>query len=290
MEFWLILTLTGAFLQNLRSLMQKRLTSDLSINGAAYTRFCFAVPFAWLYLLMLWPERAVQINSTFIFWVLLGGSAQIFATSALVAAVSGRYFAVGTAYSKTEAAQAAILGTILIQDNITWLAALGIVISLLGVFVLTGNRRIGDFFHNDVSLWYGLAAGAAFALCSVCFRAAALSLPFPDDAERGAVTLAYTLTWQTLAMGVFILWRDPQQLLIMARRWPTALSVGVVGMVSSTAWFTAMAIQNAAIVRAVSQVELLFTVLTSAFFLREAISFRQIVGMALIVLGVLAVI
>ena len=37
---WITLTVAAAFLQNLRSLLQKPLTGALSVNGAAYVRFC----------------------------------------------------------------------------------------------------------------------------------------------------------------------------------------------------------------------------------------------------------
>ena len=40
------------------------------------------------------------------------------ATSALVAAVSGSHFALGTALSKTEAVQAALLGLILLGEGV----------------------------------------------------------------------------------------------------------------------------------------------------------------------------
>ena len=43
-SLWLGITLVAAFLQNVRSLLQKRLTGRLSVNGAAYVRFIYAVP------------------------------------------------------------------------------------------------------------------------------------------------------------------------------------------------------------------------------------------------------
>ena len=52
MEWWVGLTVAGAFLQNLRSLLQRRLTRTLSVNGSSYVRFLYALPFAWL--LVLW--------------------------------------------------------------------------------------------------------------------------------------------------------------------------------------------------------------------------------------------
>ena len=49
MEWWVGLTVAGAFLQNLRSLLQRRLTRTLSVNGSSYVRFLYALPFAWLF-------------------------------------------------------------------------------------------------------------------------------------------------------------------------------------------------------------------------------------------------
>ena len=110
MSVWVLLTIAGAFLQNLRSLLQRQLTEDLSVNAAAYVRFLFALPFAWLFLALLSQVSDVSsptLNLEFWLYVLSGAITQIVATSALVAAVSGSHFALGTALSKTEAVQAA---------------------------------------------------------------------------------------------------------------------------------------------------------------------------------------
>lgn len=109
MSLWLGITLVAAFLQNVRSLLQKRLTGRLSVNGAAYVRFIYAVPFAWAYALWLWAGQPSGLNTAFFTYVSMGSVAQIVATACLLSAFSGGNFAVGTAYSKTEAAQAAFL-------------------------------------------------------------------------------------------------------------------------------------------------------------------------------------
>ena len=43
---WIIFTISGAFFQNLRSSLQKKLNKDLSIVASTYVRFAFALPFA----------------------------------------------------------------------------------------------------------------------------------------------------------------------------------------------------------------------------------------------------
>ena len=47
MEIWIGITLAAAFLQNLRSMLQKHLKARLSSLGATAIRFFFAMPLAW---------------------------------------------------------------------------------------------------------------------------------------------------------------------------------------------------------------------------------------------------
>ena len=292
MEWWVGLTVAGAFLQNLRSFLQRRLTFTLSVNGSSYVRFLYALPFAWL--LVIWLGEINLPLSNFAFWgyVGAGGITQIVATSALVAAVSNGQFAVGTAMSKTEAMQAAAFGLILLGDQLSWFALLGIAISLVGVFLLTGGVNSQQFFRRGPALWLGLLAGSSFALCSVCFRGASLALGTDegDALQRAALTLAVNLTFQTLIMGVYLIAREPQQLQRVMRSWRVAIWVGLIGTTSSLCWFTAMALVNAALVRAMGQIELLFTLITSVWLLGERVRRREVLGMLLLVLGIVLLI
>ena len=63
--------------------------------------------------------------------------------------------------------------------------------------------------------------------------------------------------------------------------------VGLAGMLGSVGWFTAMALQNAAYVRAVGQVELIFTFLTSVIVFKEKVTVNEVFGTVLIVGGIL---
>ena len=50
----------------------------------------------------------------------------------------------------------------------------------------------------------------------------------------------------------------------------------MIAMAASACWFTAMAMHNAAVVRAVGQIELPFTLVTSVWLLNERISRREV--------------
>ena len=56
----------------------------------------------------------------------------------------------------------------------------------------------------------------------------------------------------------------------------------------SFCWFWAFTLQNAAYVKALGQVELLLSILASLLFFKEKISLREVAGMGLLVLSILA--
>ncbi|MGB0997249.1 MAG: EamA family transporter, partial [Pseudomonadales bacterium] len=82
----------------------------------------------------------------------------------------------------------------------------------------------------------------------------------------------------------------PQQVQRVMASWRVAVWVGLIGMTSSVCWFTAMALTNAALVRAMGQIELLFTLITSVWFLGERVRRREVLGMLLLVIGILLLI
>ncbi len=285
-ELWIVLALAAAFLQNLRSLLQKRLTGDLSVNGATYIRFLYAMPLAWIYALWLWDGQLTGVNGVFFVYVLSAAVAQIVASACLLASFTHGNFAVGTAFSKTEAAQAALFGLVVLGDGInTWLIG-GIAVSLSGVILLSGKFSLSDLLRPNRAMWLGLVAGTGFACSIVGFRGASLALLEGTFAQRAALTLVAAVTLQTLILSLYLHFREPGQIDKAIRSWRIAVWVGATGMLASAGWFTAVTLKNAAFVRAVGQIELLFTVVTSLWLLRERLHVRELVGMILVVGGI----
>ncbi|HEY5647168.1 MAG TPA: EamA family transporter [Pseudomonadales bacterium] len=291
MELWIPITIAAAFLQNVRSMLQKRATGDLSVNGAAYTRFCFALPFVWIYLAALgaWselPEPTIE----FLAYCLVGGVAQILATAFLVASFTQGNFAVGTAFSKTEVMQTALFGLLLLGDTLTLDATMGIAVSFLGVVILSFRGRLGMLLSGNRALLLGVLAGAGFGVAAVCYRAASLALPEGGFLQRAGCTLAVTVTLQTLIMGSYLVLREPGELTRVARSWRSSIWVGLTGSTASAGWFTAMTLVSAGLVRALGQVELLFTFAAAVWFFGERVTVREVLGSLLIVLGILLLI
>ena len=295
MELWVPVTLAAAFMQNLRSALQKHLKGSLSTAGATYCRFVYAVPLAVAYAALLgegfgfeWPIP----NPRFALFAMLGGITQITATALLVYLFSLRNFAVGTTYSKTETVQAAVFGVVILGEPVSLVAAFAIGISLAGVMFIS-VAKTHRAFANLLLGWTGRAAfigvlsGTFFGLSAVAYRAASLSLGGEGFLMQAAFTLACVVTFQTVIMAVWIRLREPGELTRVARGWRVGSLVGVFGMLGSAAWFTAMTLENAAYVRAVGQIELVFTLTASYFFFRERSTRLELAGVALVVAGIL---
>ncbi len=286
LELWFVITIVAAFLQNARSLLQQRLTGNLSVNGAAYVRFVYAVPFAWAYAFVVWRGAPEGINAAFFVYVTVGAVAQMVGTACLLGSFSGGRFAVGTAFSKTEAAQAALFGLVVLGDGLSVWVVAGIAVSFVGVLLLSGHLTLRDLARPNRSMWLGLAAGAGFALSAVGFRGASLALDMGTYLTRAALTVMVAVTLQTLLMGAYLARFERGQLTAVGVNWRAGVWVGLIGMIASACWFSAMTLKNAAVVRAVGQVELIFTMVTSMWLLRERVSRREIVGMVWVVSGI----
>ena len=294
-ELWVPITVAAAFMQNARSALQKHLTGRLTNLGAAYVRFLYAWPVAVLYVVALneWGGMALPAtNARFFVFVVLGGLSQIAFTALLMWLFSFRNFTVGTTFSKTEVVQIAILGFLILGDTVTLWAALAIAISAVGVMALAVGQTKITFASLRTGLTekptlIGLASGACLGGSVVFFRGAALSLGYDGVAMAAGFTLAVGVVIQTLVMGAYLALREPATLRDVFVHWRWAAAAGIAGALGSICWFTAFTLQNAAYVRAVGQIELVFTFAASIFFFRERTGRTEVLGVLGVIAGIL---
>ena len=289
MELWIPITFAAAFLQNLRTALQQQLTSVLDATEASYVRFCYAVPFAWMYLaVLIWVGfRPPELSWDFGGHVLIGAVCQILGTVALIRSFQTRNFAVGTAYSKTETVQAALFAAVIMGESMNPVALTGILVSLLGVVLLSTPEGWRALLHlgPGPALWYGVGAGAGFGISAVLYRGAALSLPTGDFLVRASITLVAATTIQTVGMGVYLFLRNRNSLRLVGQVWKRGVWVGLAGTLASAGWFTAMTLERAAYVRALGQVELLFAFFVTLVIFREKVRMSELLGAAAVIFG-----
>ncbi len=294
-EAWVIFSLGGAFFQNLRSALQKHLSGKLSNTAAAYSRFLYALPFAFLYLVFLQfinQSPLPTVNIEFFVYCIAGSVAQILFTVLLLWMFTFNTFAVGTTFSKLEVVIVALLGALLLKDNLSLAAIVAIAICASGVIALTAGqvgitiKTIASQLLSRETL-IGLVCAFFLGVSVVCFRGASLALQHNNILTSAALTLVIALLIQTLVMGLWITWRESEQWRKLIQQWRWATVIGAAGTLTSICWFTAFTMQNASFVRSVGTIELLFTYFFSTRVFKEEVSNFEKLGMLLIIAGIL---
>lgn len=297
MPLWLPITVAAALFQTWRTALQQRLRGRLSVGTAGLVRYLYAVPVGVLFLFAYCAAtgaRPPPATSGFLLGCAIGGLGQVLGTVLLIMAFGHRNFAVGTAYSKTDAVQAAIVAALLFGEELAPIAWMGIGVGLVGVLVLSlagRGLRPADLLRATVqpAALCGLGAGAGFAVAGIAIKAATVSLGAPDKLLAALFALVVTNTMQTAMQGAFMAWREPAGLRAAFTEWRSAAWVGVLSACGSACWFAGFALAPVALVRTVGQVEMVFTLLFSRFYLHETLRRADVTGLALIVAGVVLV-
>ncbi|WP_170429059.1 EamA family transporter [Ruegeria arenilitoris] len=297
MSLWIPVTIAAASFQTVRFMLQKSLsTVKLTVAGATFARFAYSMPLALLGLFVALQVTGFSLPTlTAKFWLfaVIGGTAQILATICVVALFKQRNFAVGITFKKTEVIQTAIVGFLVLGDQVSAGALVAILLGLLAVLLLSkspgGDGAWWKHLTNRASR-LGLGSGVLFAFSSVSYRGASLELGEIDAWFRALVTLAVVVMFQFISMGLWLLWRDRAELLAVWQTRRTSMFVGLTSLCGSFCWFFAFTLQNAAYVKALGQVELLLSLFASLLFFRETITRREVAGMTLLGVSILALV
>jgi len=298
MPLWIPVTVSAALFQCWRTAMQQKLRHLLSVNGAGFVRFLYGAPTALVLLIGALIVTRLPLpapNFRFLFHCAAGGLMQILATNLLIMAFGYRNFAVGTAYSKTETAQSAVVALIVLGEVLRPTAWLGIALGLTGVMTLSlagRGIRPGELARATVqpAALTGLGAGFLFAWTTVFIKLANQALSGPSLFVRALFVLVVTNTLQTLMQGAFLAWREPAELRKAVTTWRSSAWVGTLSALGSACWFTAFALTEVALVRSVGQIEIVFTLLFSRFYLKETLKPGDAAGLVLVVCGVLVIV
>ncbi|SCY96261.1 DMT family transporter [Paracoccus tibetensis] len=293
MEPWIALSVAAAAFQTLRFMLQKRLSMGmLSAGGATLARFWYSSPFVAALVPLYLTARelpAPAIAPSFWPYALAGGASQILATWCVVALFAQRNFAVGITFKKTEVVQTALVGFVVLGDRIPSLGIAAILVGLTGVLALSEppepRHRVWAGLKSRATI-LGIASGAFFAVSAVGYRGATLAVDSADPLLRAGLSLAIITVMQSIALSLWLVVREPGEFSRVIAVWRTALWIGLSGLAGSLCWFTAFTLQNAAMVFAVGQVEVIFSILVATMVFGERISRRELTGMALITLSV----
>ena len=296
MGIWVVFTIMAVIMQSVRSAAQKNLSNRLSPLSVTYTRYIYGLPIGLIYVVWLFfafdipDEQITKAINQLNFWafVLTASIAQILATAFVVRLFNYRSFSVAIAFSKTEAIMAGLFAAIFFQDYLSELGWVAVGLGVIGIALLSkiDIRQLSSIPKQ--ALFYGIGSGVLFAFTSLSLREASLILNLPLLLSA-SVTLVFMLILQSTICYIAIKKAQSEQLIKIKSHRKTAWFIGITSALGSIGWFSAMSLQQVAIVKTLGQLEVVFMLLLSVFYFKEKISRQELCGIGLISLSVVFV-
>ena len=293
---WVLITAIASLSQTLRSVFQKNLIEDVGVLASAYSRFIFALPFVTLLSVLFLDTRELVIlknfSSTTCFFLIAASICQILFTIVLIKLFTLRSFAIGVAFSKTEVIQTALLEIIIVSFILTSQVLLAIIIGFIGMLFMSKQKLIGNVGYNTLffkQVTLGVSCGIFLGLSSVLYKVALDSVTSDLIYKKVLVLSFLALAFQSAIFGIYILVTEgTQNALKLMLIWKRGLPVGFFACAATFCWFYAFSLVDATLVRAVGQLEIVFSVLISFVFYKERITGFEFIGMSLITISILA--
>lgn len=286
----MLATLVAAVAQTARNAAQAGLTREIGTLGATQVRFLFGLPFAVIFLgLAAWGmgEAPPALTAGSLGYAALGALAQIGATALMLVTMQSRSFAVTTAWIKTEPVIVALVATVVIGDPLTPAKLVAILVATAGVLILSTRPETARGMLRDAApVATGLLAGFLFGLAAIGFRGGILALPEGSFLIRASTILVVSLVLQSGVLLVWLLAFDRRALAGSFRVWRASILAGFLGAFASQFWFIGFSLTTAANVRTLALVEVILALGVSALVFRQPVSRQQVVGTAVILLGV----
>jgi drug/metabolite transporter (DMT)-like permease len=297
---WIAISVFAALMQAVRTAAQKTLNQRMSNLATTYVRSIFGLPLMIAYLaavLALSGGGVPTMSWTYLLNTFGGALAQVLATMLLIYMFKLKNFAVGTMLTKVDIVMTAILGSLLFSETLSLGGFIALLIVLLGV-VLMSIRKLGTSALEEATSsplaalvsWpnqVALMCALLFTFSYLFLREATLSMGGGHFLWRGAWTVVIATTMQVIFVGVRLAIKEPSAFRQMGPNLGLSTFIGVTSGLGSIGWFTAFALQNASYVRAVGQIEVVFTLLISWLYFRERITHLELAGIAATVAGVL---
>jgi drug/metabolite transporter (DMT)-like permease len=289
---WILYTLIGATLQTFRNLEQKKLNQKLDTLTVSWSRFILPLPIALVVVFLTLPS----VGGQFIFHCAVTGILQVAGNFTLLKTFQSKNFSVGIAFYKTEVMQALIMGYIFFNQFISVTGFVIILITTFGVFLMSNirfKRGFSNFSFSQPAVLFGLLTGFLFSITAFHLKFAAENL---HDLGYGSFTSPATvLMWVIVIQNILFLiikssqgrFKSDLKKLFSAENKVSFVKTSVLSFLGSLSWFIAFSMGNVIYVKAAGQIEMIFAVLVSQFYLKEKHNGREFLGISITAVGIL---
>jgi drug/metabolite transporter (DMT)-like permease len=300
-HLWIAASIAAAFFQALRYAALKELNQHLSALVTTYVRMLFGLPFLAAHLAAVLHWTGTPLPETNLrFWLGCAAAAvlQVFMTVLIVRLFHLSNFAVGLMLTRADVILTAIIGSLFFSEVVSRWGWLAIGLTVAGVLTASAGRispaawKAGDKGLADILVGPATRVGMAAALCAaisyLILRDAIMAI---DPSLGPAIRAASAGVGMTLVSFVLVgLWLAATDLegLLRIRQWPgLCVLAGFASAAGTVCWFLAAALTNVSYVAAVVQIQIVFALIFSRYWFREEIRALELVGIALILVGVL---
>ena len=299
---WIIITLFAASFQTVRNTLARSLSATISPTLNSWARFAFNLPLSTLLVTLLGLSIGwLTLSGTFFFWCFLTAASQLLGNVALVAAFNRSGFAQSIVLHKLEVVFAALLGVLFFAEVPETIGWMGVLLCGIGVLFINLKKDQGPAgwiraFHLDAGTIQAISSGLLLVLTSFFLKEATAELAVLNPRlgegrfEAAAHTLFHTVWMQVLLATGYLVIVTPGQLRLIRTHWRRMSLIGLAGFSGSLCWYWAYALALVAYVKAVGQIEMIYSVLISIFLLHDRSVVRQFPGVALVSAGILLVI
>ena len=286
---WVGLAIGSAVFQVLRNMVMKRLGHALDETINVWGRFTFILPFAAASL--LW-DGVPAVQPRILWYCLLFGVFQLIGTQCLAIALKEAEISLVTAIWKLSVILLVIWGYLFLGENPSRLGVIGVLVSVVGVYLINVSRaRVSPLapllsLVHDRGQRYTLGAAIFYAPCVVLIKKIALM-----SSPAYAVFMGYLFC--SALITPFALWRSARHFSQIGRHWLSFVALGAFAAISTELGTVAYTMTVSAYVEAVKQVEILIALLIGYWMFGEGARIRRIwlgcvvmmAGLVLLALG-----
>ena len=166
-HLWIAASVAAALCQALRYAALKELNKHLSTLVSTYVRILFSFPFQVLYVagvLAATGAAMPALNQRFLIYSAVTAVGQFLGTAMMIRLFHLGNFAVGTMLTKSDVVLTAIIGTALFSEDISNLGWLAILVTVVGVMIISAGRMPATAWRAGEIGLVGLLFGKATRL------------------------------------------------------------------------------------------------------------------------------
>jgi len=291
MPYYYFLVVIAVVLQIFRHYEQKKLIDNFSKSTITLMRFLLPLPFAIIYLTIFHH----LLDLKFYCFCATVSLLQIVGGICMLKSLSKQNFANSMALVHTELLFAVLLGICFFKQNITWLIFFTIVVIVLAIFLI-GNFKISKSqkIINKASFF---AISAAFIFAMNAFLMKETSLYFIKiNTNINPIKSALTIFFAThLFHNIFLItYKITQKNLFIEMKkifkYTSGFSfikIGLINSLTTALWYYTYTVGDIVMIKAISQLEVLLAIVISHYLLKEKFSYKEIIGILLLLIGLL---